>query len=187
MAQPPASHSFTTTSGGGLRSVLKNRCSISQAFNPAAGGGTPPPIVEFDAIWDTGATNSVITQEVVDDCGLAPIGVVQVHGVHGVDNADVFLVNIYLPNRVAFGAVRVTKGRLTGAQILIGMDLINQGDFAVTNFQGLTKFSFRVPSMRHIDFVQEHNARMMQFQHGGKKKDRKKQGKNFGKNKKKIG
>jgi hypothetical protein len=69
------------------------------------------------------------------------------------------------------------------------MDLISQGDFAVTNFQGLTKFSFRVPSLRHIDFVQEHNARVqqhLQHAHGGKKKDRPKKHKTFGKNKKKI-
>jgi len=182
MTQPPSS-SFTSVSAGGLLAVLKNRCAISQAFDPAT-GGVHPPVIEFDAIWDTGATNSVITQDVIDACGLAPIGVVQTHGVHGAQLADVFLVNIYLPNHVAFGAIRVTKGLLPDAQILIGMDLISHGDFAVTNFQGITKFSFRFPSMRHIDFVQEHNDReMRKHMHGGRNKFRPKKHKTFGINK----
>ena len=35
------------------------------------------------------------------------------------------------------------------------MNIINTGDFAVTNYNGVTKFSFRVPSLAHIDFVAE--------------------------------
>jgi uncharacterized protein YchJ len=33
------------------------------------------------------------------------------------------------------------------------MDVIAQGDLAVTNFNGHTTFSFRMPSMDEIDFV----------------------------------
>jgi len=33
------------------------------------------------------------------------------------------------------------------------MDIIGNGDFAVTNFQGKTTFSFRAPSMEKMDFV----------------------------------
>src|SRR3972149_10734968 len=36
--------------------------------------------------------------------------------------------------------------------ILIGMDLITLGDFAITNKDGQTMFSFRHPSLGHIDF-----------------------------------
>ena len=50
----------------------------------------------------------------------------------------------------------VAKGSLgPGADVLIGMDIINEGDFAVTNLNGRTKFSFRVPSQADIDFVRE--------------------------------
>lgn len=135
----PNSRSFTTTAIGGLLNVLKNQCGISQAFDPAAGRSLPP-ITQFDAIWDTGATNSVITQAVIDACGLVPVGMAQVHGVHGPSIEEVFLVNIYLLNNVAFSSIRVTRGGFLGADILIGMDIINQGDFAVTNKGGITKF-----------------------------------------------
>ena len=33
------------------------------------------------------------------------------------------------------------------------MDIINRGDFAITNFGGNTAMSFRVPSIQNIDFV----------------------------------
>jgi len=133
--------------------ALRNRCTISRAWNPVT-GGTSPALVAFDAIWDTGATNSVITQAVVDACALVASGMVLVHSVHGPQEAETYLVNIGLPNNVVFHGVRVTKGNFAGAGILIGMDIITQGDFAVTNRNG-TMFSFRVPSQQSIDFVAE--------------------------------
>jgi hypothetical protein len=93
----------------------------------------------------------------------------QVDHLDGSSLAETYLVNIGLPNNVAFGGVRVTKGTLTGhADILIGMDIISKGDFAVSNFNGITKFSFRVPSVGHVDFVEE--DKRPRFQHGGSKK-----------------
>ena len=38
------------------------------------------------------------------------------------------------------------------------MNIINTGDFAVTNVRGRTKFTFRVPSQADIDFVAEDSA-----------------------------
>lgn len=62
--------------------------------------------------------------------------------------SETYLVNVYLPNKVAMPEVRVTKGDLRGADILIGMSIIGEGDFAVTNKGGITKFSFRIPYNR---------------------------------------
>ena len=50
----------------------------------------------------------------------------------------------------------MTLGKLLGYDMLIGMDVMNLGDFAVTNKDGRTVFSFRIPSCRCIDFVKEH-------------------------------
>ena len=114
-----------------------------------------PTLVPFKALWDTGATNSVISQKVVDGCGLSPTGVQKVYHAYGEANVETFSVNIELPNRVEVQGLRVTKGQLTGADVLIGMDIINKGDFAVTHPNGNTKFSFRFPSQADIDFVAE--------------------------------
>jgi hypothetical protein len=127
---------------------------VSAAWSPT-GGTPPPPQVALSAIWDTGATNSVITENCIQRCGLAPTGMAQVHGVHGVQTVETFVVNIVLPNNVGFAGVTVTKGSIPGADMLIGMDIISRGDFAVTNVGGKTKFSFRTPSIAHIDYAQE--------------------------------
>jgi len=189
----PLSSSFTTIANGGLLNVLKNQCGVSQATTPPAVSGqithssALPEIKEFTAIWDTGATNSVITQNVVNSFGLQPITMTLVSGVGGDEMAEVYLVNIYLPNKVLFPHIRVTKGKLRDADMLIGMDIMNQGDFAVTNRGGITKFSFRVPSEADIDFVQQHrqNASRVNVGHNGINKKKPKRHKTFGKNKRK--
>jgi len=53
---------------------------------------------------------------------------------------------------VAFQKIMATEGDLAGAEMLVGMDIINKGDFAVTNKDGQTVFSFRIPSLECIDF-----------------------------------
>lgn len=66
-----------------------------------------------------------------------------------------YLVNIALPNKVAFQNLEVTHLQLAGADLLIGMDIISRGDFAVTNVGGITTFSYRFPSIQTIDYAEE--------------------------------
>jgi hypothetical protein len=155
----PNSTSFTVKSNVGLLRVLQTQCVVAIAFDPAI--QPHPQFHEFQAIWDTGATNSCITQRVVDVCGLVPIGVAQVQGINSSSLADAFLVNIGLPNQFGIRGLRVTKHILSaGVDVLIGMDVIAMGDFAITNQNGTTVFSFCSPSHRCIDFVEEHNAQL---------------------------
>jgi len=42
-----------------------------------------PAVHKYAAIWDTGATGTVITQKVIDECGLVATGMTQMHGVGG--------------------------------------------------------------------------------------------------------
>jgi hypothetical protein len=49
----------------------------------------------------------------------------------------------------------VTEADLKDADLLIGMDIIRSGDFAVSNYQNRTIFSFRCPSLEEIDFQKE--------------------------------
>ena len=46
---------------------------------------------------------------------------------------------------------------LLGNECLIGMDILTQGDLAITNANNETCVSFRIPSEQCIDFVQEYN------------------------------
>lgn len=144
--------SFTVVYNGRVN-VLKTEVFVAMAFDPSQ-TKTFPTTNKFIAIWDTGATNSVITKKIVDECSLKPIAMTEVHTASGTKHSEVFLVNIGLPNKVAFTHVKVAEGILFGdTDILIGMDIISQGDFAVTNSDGKTTFSFRIPSTETIDFV----------------------------------
>lgn len=149
----PAPKSFTVNADSILR-VLLTRCAVAPAFDPTTTSpGKHPKHQDFDAIWDTGATNTVISPQVVNACNLKPFSMAQVHTASGTSVCEVYLVNIALPNGVAFANVPVTNQPLTGAHVLIGMDIMGMGDFAVTNKGGKTTFSFRFPSMERIDFV----------------------------------
>lgn len=44
------------------------------------------------------------------------------------------------------------RGVNNDTDIVIGMDVISQGDFAISNFEGKTIFTFRCPSVAKIDF-----------------------------------
>jgi hypothetical protein len=136
---------FTITSEGGLFRVLKTACGISQSFDSAKGMPNLVP-VQFEAIWDTGAATSVITQRVVDACGLKPTRTASLRGPQGVLKTEAYMANIYLPNQVAFAGFTVVKGNPPKGwwDVLIGMDIIGQGDFSVINRGSCTEFSFRV-------------------------------------------
>lgn len=153
MSKKPDFTAFTTYSKSGLLRELTNQVRISKEIKPAS----TPVTKEFTAIWDTGATNCCITQKVVDELGLKPIGMIEQSTVGGKKYRNTYLASIYLPNNVTFSPITVVFGELTGGDILIGMDIISHGDFAVTNKNGATMFSFRYPSIEHIDYVKEFN------------------------------
>ena len=156
--QPPLT-AFTTSYTGKVN-VLQNKVHITKAFNPSS---IPQPInpqelaaKEYTAIWDTGATNTIITQKVVNDLGLKPIGMTQLSTANDKKDAPVYLVAIFLPNFIYIPELMVAEATVTSdAEILIGMDIIGMGDFAVTNKDGKTVFSFRMPSVECIDFAKQ--------------------------------
>ena len=42
--------------------------------------------------------------------------------------------------------------------VIVGMGIITRGDFSITNVNGLTHMSFRIPSISIVDYVEEANA-----------------------------
>ena len=142
-------NAFTTYSQSLLNS-LRNQVGI------AASGNKNMKV--FKAIWDTGATNSVITQRVVRECGLQSSGLTKMNAVNNSSTSHTYLVNIFLPNKVEVLDIRVSEASLAGDEdVLIGMDIINLGDLAISSWQGRTSFTFRVPSQGRIDFLPPKN------------------------------
>lgn len=111
------------------------------------------------AIWDTGATNSVITKSAARALGLVPLSMTTVVGVHGSKIVNVYLVKITLNNENITITTEVTEceelSSTHDTAMLIGMNIINKGDFHISNFGGKTVMTFRVPSLETTDFVKE--------------------------------
>ena len=112
-------------------------------------------VIQFDALWDTGATASVISSEVANRLGLSPISQCLAYHAQGQSIVNVYLVNFVLPNKILVKDIRVTEGNLNGFGVLIGMDIINLGDFALTHRDNKTVFSFQIPSTHEYDFVKQ--------------------------------
>jgi hypothetical protein len=159
MANPPPQVPVfnLTVRYNGRTNVIVSDIEICEAFDPKQ-VGPRPQMKKFHCIWDTGATNSVINSKVVQAIGLKPSGKVEVHTAGGNAIQNTYLVNMRLPSSVGFSLIRVTEGNLEGPQdVLIGMDIIGMGDFAITNHQGNACMTFRVPSMSTLDFTASGN------------------------------
>jgi hypothetical protein len=117
--------------------------------------------VKVSGIWDTGATGSVITTDVVRALGLVPTGFTQVHTANGIRPTPTYQIDMILPNGVGISGITATEAdALSGGQhVLIGMDVIGLGDFSITNYKGNTCMSFRLPSSHEIDYVASHSGR----------------------------
>jgi len=110
----------------------------------------PPPnkSTVVTAVWDTGATHSVITPDLAQRLKLFPIDTANILGVNNdtPEPAPVSIIHIGLPNNVLIPARRVCVARIGGgANMLIGMDIISLGDFLVSNSGNKTSFSFVIP------------------------------------------
>lgn len=124
---------------------------------------------DFIAIWDTGAMASAVTELAALKLGLIQTGVKQISGLGGTLDKKIYLVDILLPNHILLENHPVTEidnpkdkdgNKLEPFGMLIGMDIISMGDFSVTNFEGKTVMSFRVPSMHKICYVTEYKRRV---------------------------
>lgn len=152
---------FTHRSAGGILRVIQTTVGV---FPVAPDPVEQKDITALQAIWDTGATNTSISNAVAASLKLPIVSYTQVSTAAGVvDDAPVYLVNVLLPNNVIVPNVQATGSTLNGCDMLIGMDIITLGDFAITNCGGNTVCSFRFPSNKEIDFIPEadrHNLKL---------------------------
>ncbi|MDR3363973.1 MAG: SEC-C domain-containing protein [Clostridiales Family XIII bacterium] len=109
--------------------------------------------VQAKALWDTGATSTCIRPELVARLQLKPVAVTTMNTPSGTKECSQYYINLHLPNRVVVERILAVEAIPANCDVLIGMDVIGLGDFAVSNHRGQTVFSFRMPSMEKIDFV----------------------------------
>lgn len=146
---------FTLTSKGGVFRELLFPSKISLPIQGVI-QQNDPRLTDTFALWDTGASASVITKSLAKKIGLQPIAQSRVHHAGGVSMSNVYMVNIYFEPKIVVPNIRITEcDDQPNFGMIIGMDIITIGDFAITNFNGTTKFSYRAPSEGYIDFVED--------------------------------
>ncbi len=129
------------------------------------------------ALWDTGATNSCISEEVVQKLGLIPTGKVNMQTPSGVAEHNTYLVDIKLPNNVSVKDLQVLDSKIDsqGIGMLVGMDIISKGDLTVSNFNGKTVFTLEFLLNECTDYAKEINiSNLIGPTHGKGKRKRKK-------------
>ena len=119
---------------------------------------------KYRAIWDTGATNTVVSNKVVDEMKLIPTGKAPVSTANGQTIANRYIVTLELPNHLVINDMEITGGNLgEDVDLLLGMDIITLGDFSLTNVNNKTTFTFRYPSCETIDYCKQ--ARTIRNKH----------------------
>lgn len=138
--------------------VLLTPLHISLPYDPRKDlNVTPPKLIVCRAIWDTGATNSVITKGFTQRMGLVPTGKAKVTNTSRVELRNSYLINIVLPSKVVIPYLKVTECEDVlgngNADMLIGMDVVVRGNFTITYENNKTVMSFIMPPTSIIDYV----------------------------------
>lgn len=95
------------------------------------------------ALIDTGAMISAISKRLVSYMNLPVSGsqeIIAANNHH--DVVDSYIVNLGLNSEVYFPLVQVSCLDMDEYDIIIGMDLLNQGDLIISNVDGRTVFIF---------------------------------------------
>lgn len=150
-----------TIKHNGRASRIVTDVGITPAFDPrqVQNQKLPHEIIHKQALWDTGATRSVLTQDTAKELKLTPVGLANVVHFGGIKQSNTYLVNFFFPENVLIYGVLVSESENISNDfgVIIGMDIITKGDFAVTNVNELTWMSYRIPSIQTIDYVLEAN------------------------------
>lgn len=106
------------------------------------------------SLWDTGATGTCISYDLAQKLHLTPIGFQNIQTPSGSAQVKQYKVHIVLNQELVVQDVTVFDSEIgqQGLDVLIGMDIISLGDFAISNYNGITQFSFRIPSQEHVDY-----------------------------------
>jgi hypothetical protein len=100
---------------------------------------------------DTGATGSCVSDSLAKEMRISSFAKDSVYSIHDIKTVPIYCVNRFLPNGSIFKQLKVYD-----FDFIIGMNILRQGDMAITTARNETVFSFRIPSGdNHIDFMSD--------------------------------
>lgn len=107
--------------------------------------------------WDYDVTICSISTELANKLNLKQCGVCNTLNTTESIPTNVYEIVLVLHDIMEIPVIvdAVPNIHSTGIDMLIGMDVICLGDFAISNYNGETCFSFRYPSKGLIDFTKQ--------------------------------
>ncbi len=141
-------HQAFTLRHDGLSNVIVTPVTITNIYNNTS--------AVFNAVWDTGAMRTTISQKVVDTIGCIATDKAMMIGVGSKPKeVNIYDINLKLLNNVTIQKISVlSASEIGGCDVLIGMDIITLGDLAITNCDKKTVMTFSIPSHKTLDFVE---------------------------------
>jgi len=104
------------------------------------------------ALWDAGAVQTCITKTLAVELNLLETGQVKIMSATGTKRVPKYFILLGFECGIKYNVDAFEIRKIADCDVVIGMDIISQGDFAVSNYGGKTQFTFRTPSAGHIDF-----------------------------------
>ena len=114
------------------------------------GMAVPPHFYTDNAAWDTGAQFTFVSPRVVESLHLQPYSKGQFMGIGGDQESYTYKLSVALPNGRIIQNLEVYCTDIDDYDLLLGMDIISQTDFLITNKDNKTIFQFRSPSQGGI-------------------------------------
>ena len=88
--------------------------------------------LKVQALWDTGATNTMISKRVANALSLKKTGEINIRSFAGEKSVNEYYIRLLLAGGFAKDLQVLEFSEIKGADILIGMDIIGYGDFVFT-------------------------------------------------------
>lgn len=113
-----------------------------------------------NALWDTGASVSAITPDIMNKLNVTPVDKKTIAGIHSTQVVDIVYITVELPNGVIKRNIETAVCNIpSNVGMILGMDIILLGDLALSNGNSQTLFSFAYPPFKEkIDFSKRRNG-----------------------------
>jgi Aspartyl protease. len=110
--------------------------------------------IPVKALWDTGSSDSVISSDLAKRLGLHSVGKAKINSSGSTYQSGLYEVVLLLDEKETINLHVMESHQLdkSGIDMLIGLDVICLGDFALSTYDGTICLSFRMPSKGLINF-----------------------------------
>lgn len=106
----------------------------------------------FEAVWDTGATNTCISPHLANTMKLKGVGETSIEGFTGFSNSLLFKSDLLLPNNIVFRDHLFCGTGLGSVDMLLGMDVISKCNSYIKLKENGIKFSFEIPIIKNNEY-----------------------------------